>query len=186
MKNIYILTLFFSHACLAQDIFLNAKTGIPKNSINASVINFYVDSDRLGINENKFGDVDETRLILTGEEAHLSTEVTMSNSLFGDINEKFENPPPLNQSPTVYAGQDVSVTLPTSAVTLTGTGSDPDGTIAKFQWTKLSGPAQFSITSAAQARTNVNNLVQGVYFFQLRATDNLGATTTDIDRKSVV
>ena len=88
---------------------------------------------------------------------------------------------PLNQSPTVNAGIDVSITLPTSAVTLTGTGNDPDGTIAKYLWSKLSGPSQFSIASAAQAKTNVNNLVQGTYSFELRATDNLGA----IDRDTV-
>jgi hypothetical protein len=57
-------------------------------------------------------------------------------------------PPPVNQSPTANAGSNVSITLPTNSVTLNGLGSDPDGTIASYSWTKVSGPAGDLIQSA--------------------------------------
>jgi dienelactone hydrolase len=83
-----------------------------------------------------------------------------------------------NQAPVVNAGADQSITLPQSSVTLSGTASDPDGTISTYQWTQASGPAQASIASAGAASTLVSNLVQGSYVFTLKVTDNQGATAT--------
>src|SRR6185436_11483069 len=40
-----------------------------------------------------------------------------------------------NASPTSDAGGDQSITLPTSSVTLSGSGNDPDGTISTYAWT---------------------------------------------------
>jgi len=88
-------------------------------------------------------------------------------------------PPPANQAPTANAGADQSITLPTNAVNFNGSGTDPDGTIASYQWTKITGPAQFNIVSASSAQTAVNSLVQGVYQFVLTVTDNQGATGRD-------
>ncbi|HPG10488.1 MAG TPA: hypothetical protein PLU37_03090, partial [Chitinophagaceae bacterium] len=87
--------------------------------------------------------------------------------------------PPANQSPSANAGNDQVITLPTNTVTLIGSGTDPDGTITTYQWTKLTGPSQYSIVSASQALTVVNNLVQGIYTFKLTVTDNQGATGSD-------
>lgn len=87
-------------------------------------------------------------------------------------------PPPANQSPIANAGAPQTVTLPANSVTLTGTGSDPDGSISAYAWTKISGPSQFNIASPSQAQTVISNLVQGSYQFQLRVTDNAGATGT--------
>ncbi|HVT84108.1 MAG TPA: tandem-95 repeat protein [Chitinophagaceae bacterium] len=87
------------------------------------------------------------------------------------------NPAP-NQAPTANAGPNQNITLPTNSVTLVGSGSDPDGTIASYQWTKISGPTQFTIVSPTQAQTVINNLIQGTYQFQLKVTDNQGATGT--------
>src|SRR5215204_4764807 len=86
---------------------------------------------------------------------------------------------PVNQSPTVNAGTDQTIVLPTSSVTLTGTASDPDGSIASYSWSKVSGPAGGTITSAASASTTVTGLVQGIYSFRLTVTDNGGAVATD-------
>ena len=83
-----------------------------------------------------------------------------------------------NKAPVATGGSDQTITLPTSTVTLTGSGTDADGTIASFLWTKLSGPAQFAIASSDKAQTVVNNLAAGVYSFQLTVTDNQGATAT--------
>jgi len=89
--------------------------------------------------------------------------------------------PPPNQAPAANAGADQTITLPTSSVTLTGSGTDPDGSISTYQWTKIAGPTSFTIVSPTQAQTVINSLVQGVYQFELRVTDNGGA----IDRDTV-
>ena len=81
-----------------------------------------------------------------------------------------------NIPPTANAGIDQSITLPVSSVTLSGSGTDPDGTITAYSWTKISGPASGTITNAAIASTTVTSLVQGVYKFQLKVTDNSSAT----------
>jgi hypothetical protein len=84
-----------------------------------------------------------------------------------------------NASPVANAGPDQTITLPTSTVSLTGTGTDSDGTIASYLWTKTAGPTAGTITNSSSASTTVTGLVQGTYTFQLQVTDNLGATGTD-------
>jgi K+-transporting ATPase c subunit len=89
------------------------------------------------------------------------------------------NAAPANQPPTANAGADINITLPVNSATLNGSGTDPDGTIASYQWTKVSGPSQYTIVSPTQAQTTVNNLAQGIYLFELKVTDNAGATGKD-------
>jgi len=84
-----------------------------------------------------------------------------------------------NQPPTVSAGADKTITLPVNSVQLSGSASDADGTIASYSWTKVSGPAGSSFSSATSASTTVNGLVQGSYTFRLTATDNGGASSSD-------
>jgi hypothetical protein len=84
-----------------------------------------------------------------------------------------------NQVPTVNAGNDIVLTLPTNSTTLTGSGADADGTVANYSWNRLSGPSTFTISSANTAVTTLSNLVQGIYVFRLTVTDNKGATATD-------
>src|SRR5450432_3312411 len=85
----------------------------------------------------------------------------------------------VNTAPTASAGADQLITLPTSTVNLSGSGADVDGSISSYSWTKISGPASGTITSATSATTSVTALVQGVYLFELKATDNNGATGKD-------
>jgi len=86
---------------------------------------------------------------------------------------------PGNQPPLSAAGNDQTITLPTSSVSLNGSSStDSDGTITTYAWTKLSGGAA-TITSPSSANTTVTGLVQGTYVFRLTVTDNLGATDFD-------
>jgi hypothetical protein len=86
--------------------------------------------------------------------------------------------PPPNQAPTANAGTDKTITLPTNSVTLAGSGSDPDGTIASYSWTKVSGGAA-TINSPGAASTTISGLAQGTYIFRLTVTDNAGATGSD-------
>ena len=76
------------------------------------------------------------------------------------------------------AGTNQTITLPANSVTLTGSGSETNGTIASYLWTQLSGPSTATIGSAGQAATTVGSLVQGTYRFQLTVTDNSGVTAT--------
>jgi hypothetical protein len=82
--------------------------------------------------------------------------------------------------PSANAGADQTITLPTSSVSLSGSGSETNGTIVSYAWTQVSGPSTATIGSAGSAATTVNGLVQGTYKFQLTVTDNSGVTATDV------
>ena len=85
-----------------------------------------------------------------------------------------------NVTPVSKAGNDLSITLPTSSVNLSGAGSyDPDGTLNAYEWRKVSGPAGGTITSAKTASTSVTGLTQGTYTFALRVWDNLWLPSSD-------
>jgi hypothetical protein len=76
--------------------------------------------------------------------------------------------------------------LPTDSVSLDGSASnDPDGTISKWLWQKISGPTSSTIVSPAAAKTVVRNLVFGFYEFELTVTDNGGLSTRDTVRVNV-
>ncbi|PWT74542.1 MAG: hypothetical protein C5B59_11015 [Bacteroidetes bacterium] len=84
-----------------------------------------------------------------------------------------------NQPPIANAGTSQTITLPVNTATLDGTGSsDPDGTIATYAWTQVSGPSASALTNGNTATATAANLVVGQYIFQLAVTDNSGATTT--------
>ena len=56
---------------------------------------------------------------------------------------------PVNKPPVADAGPDQIITLPANRVTLNGNGSsDPENNIRNFSWTKVSGPASFTIADA--------------------------------------
>ena len=77
-----------------------------------------------------------------------------------------------NRPPVANAGADQTITLPTNTINLNGSGStDPDNNIATYLWTKISGPSSFSITNVNAIQTQVTNLVEGVYQFELKVTD---------------
>jgi ribosomal protein L14 len=84
-----------------------------------------------------------------------------------------------NQPPAANAGIDINLTLPNNSTTLSGSGSDVDGTIASYAWSRVSGPTTFNLGSPNAATTTLNNLVQGIYTLRLTVTDNSGATGTD-------
>lgn len=88
--------------------------------------------------------------------------------------------PAENIPPTANAGTDQSITLPTSQVTVNGSGStDTDGTITTYLWERVSGPLTYTITNPNNVSTTITGLVNGVYVFRLTVTDNDGATDTD-------
>jgi hypothetical protein len=84
----------------------------------------------------------------------------------------------VNRVPVSDAGANQTITSPSSAVTLSGSGSDTDGSISTYAWTKISGVGG-TITSPSSAVTTVTGLTVGAYVFRLTVTDNRGATATD-------
>ena len=91
----------------------------------------------------------------------------------------------LNIAPTANVGNDITITLPINSVTLSGSGKDEDGTIASYQWTKISGPGSGSIKNANSSSATASNLSVGVYEFELTVTDNKGAIAKDTVEVSV-
>lgn len=86
---------------------------------------------------------------------------------------------PVNQLPVVNAGSDVTITLPTNSVSLSGSATDPDGNITGYSWSRISGPTQFSISNSTATNPAISNLAAGTYTFRLTATDNGGASNYD-------
>ncbi|MCK9901284.1 PKD domain-containing protein [Glutamicibacter sp. V16R2B1] len=81
-----------------------------------------------------------------------------------------------NAPPTANAGPD-QLGIVDSPVTLDGTGSsDPDGTIAAYAWTQVSGPA-VTLSSASAAQPTFTPTAVGSYTFGLIVTDNGGDTS---------
>jgi hypothetical protein len=83
-----------------------------------------------------------------------------------------------NVLPTVNAGADKTITLPTSSVTMTGTAADSDGTIVSYAWTKISGGTA-TMSGTTTASLSASSLLAGSYVFRLTVTDNLGGKKSD-------
>jgi hypothetical protein len=85
-----------------------------------------------------------------------------------------------NLPPTARAGNDQTITFPSTSTSLNGTASTDvsPGTIQFYHWNKISGPGA-TIVSPDSATTAVSGLSGGVYTFQLVVTDNQGATSSD-------
>lgn len=91
-----------------------------------------------------------------------------------------ENCRQTNKPPIAIAGPDQVITLPADSISLDGSSSsDPDGKISEWLWTKISGPASFTITKPSDATTIVKTLVVGTYQFELEVTDNGGLFAKD-------
>jgi len=92
------------------------------------------------------------------------------------------NPAPVvaKNPPVANAGADQTITLPVTSITLTGSGSETNGTITAYNWTQVAGPASATSPNHIQPACTVNGLTAaGTYVFQLQVTDKNGATASD-------
>lgn len=93
------------------------------------------------------------------------------------------NPTPsTGGKPVANAGVDQTIPVSWKYMPfLNGTKSTDGGNgwIAKFRWTKISGPSAFWFENSAVAKTKANGLVAGTYVFRLTVTDNDGNTAFD-------
>ncbi|MET0752082.1 MAG: PKD domain-containing protein [Pyrinomonadaceae bacterium] len=83
------------------------------------------------------------------------------------------NPSPLNQPPTVEAGNNQTIQLPANSVTLSGTATD-DGLPSNnliVTWTKTSGNGNVSFAAANSAATTATFDAAGSYVLRLTASD---------------
>ena len=71
----------------------------------------------------------------------------------------------------VDAGRDISIILPVNSAILKGITT---GTIKTYKWTKIAGPAIYTITSPNNLSTTVSNLSTGKYTFQLKVINSKG------------
>lgn len=86
------------------------------------------------------------------------------------------DPKPTNITPIVYAGYKQTISLPTNTATVrASTATDPDGSIASYQWTIESGPSTPSLANANTSSMYISGMIQGTYVYRLTATDNQGA-----------
>jgi hypothetical protein len=82
--------------------------------------------------------------------------------------------------PTVTAGADKAVSLPTDSVVLNGSATAHGTTIHAISWVKVSGPNSPTITTTSSGQVaTVHGLIQGIYVFSITATDNHGLSASD-------
>lgn len=92
-----------------------------------------------------------------------------------------------NQPPIAKAGRDTVIAIPATTAWLSGLSSrDPDGNVIGYQWKQVSGPAGARIQYVGAPVSMVNDLGAGDYQFELKVTDDQGATATDTVMVSVV
>lgn len=83
-----------------------------------------------------------------------------------------------NILPVANAGADQSITLPISAVSLSGSGSDTDGAIVNYTWSQVSGPNTAILTNATAASPTASGLIAGSYVFSLIVQDDKNGSST--------
>jgi Secretion system C-terminal sorting domain len=89
------------------------------------------------------------------------------------------NPSAVSIAPTVKAGANQTISLPTSEVTLNGTASGNGGaTINGVYWFLINGPSFVKFGNESALSTTVAGLVAGTYVFELSATDDHDLTST--------
>ncbi|MCC9135062.1 PA14 domain-containing protein [Pontibacter silvestris] len=90
----------------------------------------------------------------------------------------YSDTPAANAAPTVSAGTDIAIQLPTNTAKLQGSAKDSDGSIASYSWSKVSGPTA-NLSGDNSAVLTASSLVEGEYVFKLTVKDNTGATASD-------
>lgn len=105
------------------------------------------------------------------------TTLTLGRSYYKDANSTA--PGDDNIPPIVLAGEDVYLENSQTTAALLATAYDPDGYIDAQVWTKTLGGFGDVIETPFQLATNLQNLTEDFYTYQIQVTDNDGATAID-------
>lgn len=92
-----------------------------------------------------------------------------------------QNPPPTtpaNVAPTVEAGENQTIQLPTATVQLNGSATDDASQTLTYAWTATSGPSGVTFGTANAAATSVTFPSEGAYVLTLSVSDG-SLTGTD-------
>lgn len=114
--------------------------------------------------------------------SRLRLRVTDDDGAYGYdyVNVNFEDPTPANQAPTANAGSDQNVDAG-DAVTITGSGSDPDGSIVSWSWQQVSGEVVnlSGANSQSVTFTAPDSATTTTIRLRLTITDDGGASDSD-------
>jgi hypothetical protein len=160
-----------------------------RNNLGAQIVENYpghtYNSDQLSKDKFLSDQSNGTKVLDSGGNRYYVAAFGVVDTLTGlkilnipGVGAELEEGPGVNQSPVaaISASQN-PVTLPTNTVTLDGrASSDPDGSIAGYQWSYVSGPGAPPSTSTTASTISYSSLTAGTYRFQLVVTDNQGAT----------
>lgn len=80
--------------------------------------------------------------------------------------------------PVANAGPDQAITLPTSSVTLDGSGTS--GTVTTYTWSQLSGPNTATLATPSTVTCVASGMIQGTYTFKLAVTTGTSTSTTNV------
>lgn len=106
-------------------------------------------------------------------EFRLTAKDNTGNCASDDVRVTVDAPPVAN------AGPDKTITLPlSSSLILSGSATDPDGTISRYVWSKYSGPS-LTVSNSTTPSLTISKVYEGTYVFKLAVTDNLGVTGYD-------
>lgn len=111
-----------------------------------------------------------------------STGIASTDEVTVKVNPSNEAAP---QPLVANAGSDVVITLPATTATLDGSASSPKDSIKSYEWTKLSGPTPGTIADKSRVSTNLKDLEEGTYVYQLQITDKNGKVAIDDVRITV-
>ncbi len=96
--------------------------------------------------------------------------------IFDDFFLGSEGPNVKNKKPTVAAGDDLEITLPTDHVSISASASDEDGNITSYLWSQVDGPSTATLSGDKTKDLSVSNLIEGAYIFEVMVSDNDDAT----------
>ena len=85
----------------------------------------------------------------------------------------------VRSGPLANAGNDLTVTSPSSSVQMSGMGESSDGSPIVLHWQQASGPNEVSISDDSSNTPTVDNLIEGIYILELTVTDNYGLSGKD-------
>lgn len=85
----------------------------------------------------------------------------------------------VNRAPTVNAGPDIRLEIPTTHTILTATAYDPNDNIKSYNWTKISGPESYFLEWSYNSSPKLVWLEEGEYEFEFAATDKKGLMNKD-------